>query len=77
MIRLLKKKDLDKSIFVCIFSNHYEKMNIKDKTNFYNNRYSKDDKIYNDVIEFSCKDSSIDGEYYILWQKKILEIYFI
>ena len=76
--KVIEEKDLDKSIFVCLFSNHYEKMNIKDKiNNFYNNRYSKDDKIYNDVIEFSCKDSSIDGEYYIFMAKDIGNIFYM
>ena len=51
---------------------------IKDKiNNFYNNRYSKDDKIYNDVIEFSCKDSSVDGEYYIFMAKDIGNIFYM
>ena len=72
------EENFEGSLFLCTLSNYYEKINIKDKiNNFYNNRYSKDDKIYNDVIEFSCKDSSVDGEYYIFMAKDIGNIFYM
>jgi hypothetical protein len=76
--KVIEEKDADESIFVCIFSNYYEKINIKDKINsFYNKKYFNDDKIYNDVMELSCKDSSVNGEYYIFMAKNIGNIFFM
>ena len=76
--KVIEEKDADESIFVCTFSNYYEKINVKDKINsFYNKKYFNDDKIYNDVMELSCKDSSVNGEYYIFMAKNIGNIFFM
>ena len=76
--KVIEEKDADESIFVCTFSNYYEKINVKDKINiFFNNKYSNSDKIYNDVMELSCKDSSVSGEYYIFMAKDIGNIFFM
>jgi hypothetical protein len=76
--KVIEEKDADESIFVCTFSNYYEKINVKDKINiFFNKKYFNDDKIYNDVMELSCKDSSVNGEYYIFMAKDIGNIFFM
>jgi hypothetical protein len=76
--KVIEEKDFDKSIFACTFSNYYEKINIKDKINsFFNKKYSNLDKSYNDVMEFSCNDTSVDGEYYIFMAKDVGNIFFM
>ena len=76
--KVIEEKDLDGGTFICIFSNHYEKINIKDKINsFFNNKYFNEDKIYNNVMELSCKDTFVNGEYHIFMAKDIGNIFFM
>ena len=76
--KVIEEKDADESIFVCTFSNYYEKINVKDKINsFFNNKYFNEDKIYNNVMELSCKDTFVNGEYHIFMAKDIGNIFFM
>ncbi|MDZ7818532.1 MAG: hypothetical protein U5K55_07910 [Aliarcobacter sp.] len=53
-------------------------MNIKDKINVYfKSKYFIKDKNYNNVLELSCKDSFVEGEYYIYMAKDIGTILFM
>ena len=72
------EENFEGSLFLCTFSNHYEKINVKDKiNNFFNKKYSMVDKNYNNVMELSCKDSSVDGEYYIFMAKDLGNIFYM
>ena len=63
---------------VCTFTNYYENVNAKDKINeFFKAKYFTQDKKYNDVIELLCKDSAVDGEYYIYMAKNLGIILFM
>lgn len=67
---VIKENDIDGSTLLCKFSNYYESMNTKDKINdFFKTKYSTKDKNYNNVMELSCKDSFVDGEYIIFMAK--------
>ena len=44
---------------------------------FFKAKYFTQDKKYNDVIELLCKDSAVDGEYYIYMAKNLGIILFM
>lgn len=72
------EENFEGSLFLCTFSNYYENINVKDKiNNFFNKKYSIVDKNYKDVMELSCKDSSVDGEYYIFMAKDLGNIFYM
>ncbi len=72
------EENFEGSLFLCTFSNYYENINVKDKiNNFFNKKYSMVDKNYKDVMELSCKDSSVDGEYYIFMAKDLGNIFYM
>lgn len=67
---VIEENDIDGSTLLCKFSNYYENMNTKDKINdFFKAKYATKDKNYNNVMELSCKDSFVDGEYIIYMAK--------
>jgi len=76
--KIIEETDIDGNQLVCTFTNYYENMNIKNKVNeFFKSKYSVKDKNYNNVIEISCKDSFIDGEYFTYFAKDIGTILFM
>ena len=76
--KIIEESDIDGNVLTCIFSNYYENMSIKDKVNeFFKSKYSTKDKNYNNVLELSCKDSYVDGEYHIYLAKDIGTVLFM
>lgn len=76
--KIIDEQDIDGNKSLCSFSNYYENMNIKDKINaYFKSKYFIKDKNYNNVLELSCKDSFIEGEYYIYMAKDIGTILFM
>ena len=76
--KIIEESDIDGNVLTCIFSSYYEKMSIKDKVNeFFKSKYSTKDKNYNNVLELSCKDSYVDGEYHIYLAKDIGTVLFM
>jgi hypothetical protein len=76
--KVIEEKDMDGSVLSCTFSNYYEKLNVKDKINgFFSVKYFTEDRNYNNVIELQCKDSFVDGEYYIYMAKNIGTIFYM
>lgn len=76
--KVIDEKDIDGNKLVCTFTNYYETMNIKDKINsYFKSKYFTKDKNYNNVVELSCKDSLIEGEYYIYMAKDIGTVLFM
>jgi hypothetical protein len=76
--KVIEEKNDDGSSFGCKFSNYYENLNVKNRINeFFNSKYSALDKSYNNVIELQCKDSFVDGEYYIYMAKDIGTIFYM
>lgn len=76
--KVIEEKDIDGSVLSCTFSNYYEKLNVKDKINsFFSVKYFTEDRNYNNVIELQCKDSFVDGEYYIYMAKNIGTIFYM
>ncbi len=76
--KVIEENDIDGNSLVCTFSNYYENVNAKDKINeFFKAKYFTQDKKYNDVIELLCKDSAVDGEYYIYMAKNLGIILFM
>jgi hypothetical protein len=76
--KVIDEVDIDGNVLVCTFSNYYESMNIKDKINaYFKANYFTKDKNYNKVVELSCKDSFIAGEYYIYMAKNMGTILFM
>ena len=75
---VIEESDIDGSSIVCSFSNYYENINTIDKINdFFKAKYSTKDKNYNNVIELSCKDSYVDGEYHIYFAEDIGTVLFV
>ncbi len=76
--KVIDQKEIDGSSLVCNFSKYYENVNIKNKINeFFNKKYFSEDRNYNNVIELQCKDSFVDGEYYIYMAKDVGTILFV
>ena len=76
--KVINQKEIDGSSLVCNFSKYYENVNIKNKINeFFNKKYFSEDRNYNNVIELQCKDSFVDGEYYIYMAKDVGTILFV
>ena len=76
--KLIEERDIDGKKLVCTFTNYYETMNIKDKINtYFNSKYFTKDINYNNVVEVLCKDSFVEGEYYIYMAKDIGTILFM
>ena len=76
--KVIEENDIDGNSLVCTFTNYYENVNAKDKINeFFKAKYFTQDKKYNDVIELLCKDSAVDGEYYIYMAKNLGIILFM
>jgi hypothetical protein len=76
--KVIDEVDIDGNVLVCTFSNYYESMNIKDKINaYFKANYFTKDKNYNKVVELSCKDSFIAGEYYIYMAQNMGTILFM
>lgn len=76
--KVIEERDIDGSTLNCTLSNYYDKLNIKDKINsFFNAKYLSVDKNYNNVMELQCKDSFVDGEYYIFMAKDVGTIFFM
>ena len=76
--KVIEESDVDGNMLVCTFSNYYETMSIKDKVNeFFNSKYSVTDKNYDNVMELSCKDSYVDGEYHIYFAEDIGTVLFV
>ena len=76
--KVIEESDIDGNVLVCTFTNYYEIMSIKDKVNeFFKSKYLIKDKNYNNVIELSCKDSYVDGEYHIYFAKGIGTVLFM
>lgn len=70
--KVIEENDIDGNMLICTFSNYYENMSIKDKINeFFKSKYSVKNKDYKNVIELSCQDSYVDGEYHIYMAKDI------
>jgi hypothetical protein len=70
--KVIEEKKMDGSVLSCTFSKYYEKINIKDRINsFFSLKYFTEDINYNNVMELQCKDSYVDGEYYIFMAKDI------
>lgn len=76
--KVIEENNADGSSFSCKFSNYYENLNVKDKINeFFNSKYPVLDKNYKNVMELECKDSFVDGEYYIYMAKDIGTIFYM
>ena len=76
--KVIEKSDIDGNVLTCSFSNYYENMNIKDKDNeYFKSKFSIKDKNYKNVLQLSCKDSYVDGEYHIYFAKDIGTVLFL
>jgi|GEM_PF-4904932 len=76
--KVIEERDVDGKKLVCTFTNYYETMNIKDKINaYFNSKYFTKDINYDNVLEVLCKDSFVEGEYYIYMAKDIGTILFM
>jgi hypothetical protein len=76
--KVIEERDIDGKKLVCTFTNYYKSMNIKDKINtYFNSKYFTKDINYDNVVEVLCKDSFVEGEYYIYMAKDIGTILFM
>ena len=76
--KVIEENNIDGSSLVCKFSNYYGTLSVKNKINeFFNSKYPVLDKNYDNVMELQCKDSFVDGEYYIYMAKDIGTIFYM